>query len=53
MWQLMSQTDSALNVDIIVMMALVTVQLLTDGMKFVEKLILFWHSPLSRKHREE
>ena len=49
----MSQTDSALNIDIIVMMALVMVQLLTDGMKFIKKLTLFWHSPLPRKHCEE
>lgn len=49
----MSQTDSALNIDIIVMMALVMVQLLLEGMIFVRKLTLFWHSPVSRRHYKE
>lgn len=46
----LSQIDGALNIDIVTM-ALVIVQLLTNGSKFSKK--LFWHSPLSRKHHEE
>ena len=41
MWQLTSQTGGALDVDIIVTMALVTVQLMMEGMKFIKKLALF------------
>lgn len=47
----LSQTDGALNIDIVVTMAMVIVQLLTNGSEFSKK--LFWHSPLSRKHHEE
>lgn len=46
--QLEDQTDGALDIDSIVMMALVMVRLLTEGMKLVKNLTLFWHFPLPK-----
>lgn len=46
--QLENQTDGALNIDRVFMMALVMVQLLTEGMKLVKNLNSFWHFPLPK-----